>query len=282
MHDPDCAIEANGIQAVVYTPTAQSGLDIQAKFDRGLLISNAVLPPTQMLQMLGRCRKCPEWFVSAPRQSTNPSAIAPSLDGKKVRAWTEQIKQSFAEFGFSAIDKTQGWAVWERLTGEIEKAFNSEYLHALLKHFFASVETIEVESTGTGAWRESVTVIKDEDAEKTLKANLEKGLKLKTAQKQASKNSQVWDLKLAEFWTKYPAIAERAISALGTTQSDDAIEMSKIMTSSRVERLKNWVGAIDEINQDDRDLIDHLKSKPIHYAASNFKRLQNLATGISA
>lgn len=60
MPEPDNVIEHGKVRAVIYTPTAQSGLDIQATFDRGLLIATGTLPPTQMLQMLGRCRQCPE------------------------------------------------------------------------------------------------------------------------------------------------------------------------------------------------------------------------------
>lgn len=276
MDAPDLTIEKEGIQIVIYTPTAQSGLDIQSEFDQGLLVCNGVLPPTQMLQMLGRCRKCPEWFVSAPRRSTNPNVLSPSLESAKVREWSEKLKLDFDELGFSAIDKTQGWSIWENLVSQVEKGFNSEYVYQLLQHFFKSVEMVELESSETKQWRDSIQEIKKQDAERTLKADLQNGLNLVRTETQPNSNAEVWDIKLAHFHSKFPEVAETAIAKIGTEQKDDAISMTRIMISSRIERLKNWVTAIDCIEQDTADLLEYLRSNPTHAQSQNFKRLQNI------
>jgi hypothetical protein len=373
MTDPDNLIESGKIQAVIYTPTAQSGLDIQAKFDQGLLICTGTLAPTQMLQMLGRCRQCPEWYVSAPRHSGNPECVTPSLDSKKIRGWTEQINQAFGGLGFNAPLEMQGWAFWEDLTCNIEKAFTSEYMRHLLDHFFESVEAVEVESDRVPEWRRDSQVLKNEEFEKTLKANLSNGLRLIDEQKQPNLNSEVWDIKLAEFCGKYPKIAKKAISdfeqsEIQARQSNaeidrlggcdaireklaeletqlqqmddeiellnerldvqrriveedsspenleaiesireelreqieegslrraehekldrlllsakgelgmDAIDMTRLFNSRRVEKLKNYVSATEPNAQDDHDLLQYLRDRPTHYNAGNFKRLQN-------
>jgi hypothetical protein len=374
MPDPDNLIEGCKVQAVIYTPTAQSGLDIQAKFDRGLLICTGTLAPTQMLQMLGRCRQCPEWYVSAPRHSGNPECVTPSLDSKKIRGWTEQIKQVFADLGFNAPLEMQGWSFWEELTRNIETAFTSEYMRHLLDHFFESVEAVEVESDRVTEWRKDSQILKNEEFEKILKANLSNGLRLIDEQKQPTLNSEVWDIKLAEFCGKYPKIAKKAISDFEQSEiqarqsnaeidrlggcdairvklselaanieqltdaieilderidilkrfyaeSDspddwqalvdarrewflltqqqtnafaeyakldrlllsakgelalDAIDMTKLFHSRRVEKLKNYVSATELNEQDDRDLLQYLRERPTHYNAGNFKRLQNI------
>ncbi|MBW4444345.1 MAG: DEAD/DEAH box helicase family protein [Plectolyngbya sp. WJT66-NPBG17] len=277
MEEPDKLIKDGRIEAVLYTPTAQSGLDIQADFDRGLLIATGTLPPLQMLQMLGRCRQCLEWFVSAPRRSSNPDCATPSLDGRKIQQWTKQLSEMFADHEFNAPHPIQGWALWEDLTRNIEKAFCSEYLRHLLDRYFESVQTVEVESDRVSEWRKDAQILKTEDADRTLKANLQNGLKLKDAQKQPKFNSEIWDCKLAEFWLKYPNVANKAISDIGVEEfAEDAIEMTKLFTSRRIEKLRNFVITTEPNQQDDRDLLQYLKERPIHYNAGNFKRLQNI------
>ncbi|MGG6266244.1 DEAD/DEAH box helicase family protein [Leptolyngbya sp. AN10] len=277
MPDPDSVIEHGRIQAVIYTPTAQSGLDIQAKFDRGLLICTGTLAPTQMLQMLGRCRQCPEWYVSAPRHSGNPECVTPSLDGKKIQHWAQQIAQTFTDLGFNVPIEAQGWAVWEDCICDIEKAFTSEYVRHLLDHFFESVEVLEVESDRVSRWRKDAQILKSEDAERTLKANLENGYRLIDEEKQPTLNSEVWDIKLAQFHTKYPRIANKAIADIGVEEfAPDAIEMTKLFQSRRVEKLKNYVRATEPNEQDDRDLFQYLQERPTHYNAGSFKTMRNL------
>lgn len=282
MLKPDKTIEDNQIDVVIYSPTAKSGLDIKSSFDRGLLICCGVLPPTEMLQMLGRCRKCLEWFVSAPRRSSNPGTIAPSLDGKLVRQWAEQISRTFEEFGFNAPSHLQGWGLWEARTKDIEKAFGSEYVYALLLKYFESVETIEVSSNSVVQWRNTISQIKRQDAEKTLNANLERGMQLIRDQKQPANNAQVWDLKLAQLSVKYPKLIanlrdEAVAGGAGSQMYDDAIEFVRTLTSRRVEKLKNWVQAVEGDPQDDRDLLNYLRDRRMNYNSGAFKALQNLA-----
>ncbi|BAU12551.1 hypothetical protein LEP3755_30810 [Leptolyngbya sp. NIES-3755] len=374
MPDPNSVIRDGKIEAVIYTPTAQSGLDIQSKFDRGLLISTGVLPPTQMLQMAGRCRHCLEWFVSAPRRSNNFTTIAPSLNGKKVQRWAEDLKQLCKELELCTDSRVQTWAIWERLVQDIEKAFNSEYLQELLQYFFESVTTVELSSNRIVQWRRDADALKSEEAEQMLNANLQSGLLLLDAQKQPVLNSQVWEIKLVELSLKYAKPIEKLLSAFNDTipeitisngklkklgsveavrerlkllESDtpdfleaieyhvqefnvatriyaeeqnsetelrvedaekaltkarfrltenqgeierlssalglsvrsrqaNAIKLIRLFSSSRLERLKNWVMANEANEQDDRDLIAYLQQRSTHCNASKFKLLQNL------
>ncbi|MBW4542624.1 MAG: hypothetical protein KME43_26370 [Myxacorys chilensis ATA2-1-KO14] len=375
MLSPDQTIEQNQIDIVIYSPTAKSGLDIQSGFDCGLLICCGVLPPTEMLQMLGRCRQCREWWVSAPRQSSNPGCITPSLNGQRVQQWADQVSQTFDEFGFNAPSHLQGWGVWEALTKDIEKAFGSEYIHSLLMEYFESVETIEVSSDSVVRWRKEIDQIVRQDAENTLKADLEKGLQLIEDQKQPANNAQVWDVKLAQFWLKYPKLAKKSAFAFQTAdqetqclakqrelaggeqaisnrfsqqcreidrlklelelteetidvqrriraeeqseeaelmirnlrikqqelrtqieqlentafdqnlnlkliwaneQREGAIDLYRTMTSHRVEKIKNWVTAIDQDPENDRDLIRYLRERHVNYSSGAFKTVQNL------
>ncbi|MBD1825688.1 hypothetical protein H6F51_24785 [Cyanobacteria bacterium FACHB-DQ100] len=260
MPEPDNVIEHGKIQAVIYTPTAQSGLDIQAKFDRGLLICTGTLAPTQMLQMLGRCRQCPEWYVSAPRHSGNPECVTPSLDSKKIRQWAEQIAQTLMDLGFNMPLEVQGWAVWERLIRDIEKAFTSEYMRCLLDYFFESVETVEVESDRVSEWRKDAQILKSEDAERTLKANLQNGLRLIDEEKEPKLNSEVWDIKLAQFLVKYPNIAKKAIADVEQSEVEvrqanaeidslggcDAIRGKLSELAANIEQLTDAIEILDE------------------------------------
>ncbi|MBD1847471.1 DEAD/DEAH box helicase family protein [Cyanobacteria bacterium FACHB-63] len=277
MPAPDCIIQDGRVEAVIYTPTAQSGLDIQAEFDRGLLVATGVLNPLQMLQLMGRCRKCPEWHVSAPRYSGNPECVTPSLDGRKIQQWSEKIALASEALEFNSPESIQAWSIWEDLTRNIEKAFNSEYLRHLLDYFFESVEPVEVESDRAGEWRKDSEILTHEEQELKLKANLEKGLRLIDEQKQPKLNCEVWDVKLAELWLKYPKIIDKAIADYGVEEwRDDAIKMTRLFSSRRLEKLRNWVIATEPNEQDDRDLRQYLKERMTHYNAGNFKRLQNI------
>lgn len=373
MPKPDAMIEQGQIEAVIYTPTAQSGLDIQSQFDRGLLICTGTLSPLQMLQKLGRCRQCPEWYVSAPRHAAHPDCVTPTLDGKKIQQWAEQITQTLSDSGFNTPLEVQSWGVWEELTRNVEKAFTSEYVFSLLDYFFESVETLEVESNRVGEWRKDSQLLKSKDMERILSADLQKGLRLVETDRQPTLNTEVWDIKLAHFATKYPEVAKNAIAdlkqshleverstaeihklggseALRSTLSElksqieqateaiellnerleiltrivaedpslehqqgiaeieqalndqishrsdthaqfeqmtrllqsargeigtEAIELTKLFHSRRVEKLKNYVMATEPNDQDDRDLLQYLRERPTHYHAGNFKRLRH-------
>ncbi|BAU14278.1 hypothetical protein LEP3755_48240 [Leptolyngbya sp. NIES-3755] len=270
MPNPDETIIGSQAQAIVYTPTAKSGLDIQASFDRGLLISCGVLCPTEMLQMMGRCRQCGEWFVSAPRHTA--TAITPSLNGQKVKQWGEVIRSTFADLEYNAPYCLQVSGLWENLTSDITKAFGSEYLQSLCEEYFASVESIEVSSGSKTKWDSFVDSIKFQDAENILKASLESGYRLIDAQKQPHKNSQVWDVKLATLHGKYPALIERMVK----DGSHTAIDFCKLLTSSRITKLKNWIIAEDCHLDDDENLLERLKNRVTTYNSGAFKARQNI------
>jgi hypothetical protein len=59
-------------------------------------------------------------------------------------------------------------------------------------------------------------------------------------------------------------------------QREGALDLCRTMTSRRVEKLKNWVTAIDQDPQDDRDLISYLQKRRVNYSSGAFKALQNL------
>ncbi|KAM3113031.1 hypothetical protein [Phormidesmis sp. 146-33] len=282
MPNPDGIIEraSHPIDVVIYTPTAKSGLDIQAPFDRGLLISCGVLSPTDMLQMLGRCRQCLEWWVSAPRFS-DANGDLPSLDSKSVKRAIARIQDSFAELGFDAPQAEQGLAVWTEATQAIEKQFNSEYVYALLNEYFESVETVTIDYASPTEWRNAIAQIKQQDAENTLNANLQNGSRLVDGKKQPSRNSEVWDCKLALFDQKYPRLGKRLATEFRDAskdleRKDEILKLFRELNSRRANKLKNWLQAIEGKPEDEIDLSALLRSHRMNYSSRSFKTLQNL------
>ncbi|MDX2230215.1 MAG: DUF3854 domain-containing protein [Leptolyngbyaceae cyanobacterium bins.349] len=201
--DPDQMLAE--AQYFIYTPTAQSGLDCQVPFDCGLALYGGVISPIDFLQMLGRCRQCKEWYVSAPRRSLDPNCPVPSLESNRVKGWGEKLAVTFAELGAESGVKSAGWGLWQSLTSDVERAFHSEYLQCLLQQFFESVEVAEVECDRQ-QWQGDVTRIKDQELRLILSADLENGRRMLRQQKAPSRDAEVWDFALAEESDKYPHV----------------------------------------------------------------------------
>lgn len=284
MPNPDAIIQSanHSIDIIIYTPTAKSGLDIQSHFERGLLISCGVLSPTDMLQMLGRCRRCPEWYVSAPRFADANADNSLSLDSKNVKRAIGRISESFEQLGFDSPKPEQGLGLWTDLTQQIEKQFNSEYIRALLDEYFESVETVTIDYSSPTEWRNAIAQIKQQDDENTLNANLQNGLRLVDGKKQPSRNSEVWDVKLALFEQKYQRLGERLAIAFRDASKDlerrdEILQLFRHLNSRRANKLKNWLQAIEKNPQDEIDLDAFLRSHRTNYNSPAFKARQNLA-----
>ena len=291
--DPDGTLTSNDIQVVIYTPTAQSGLDVQTHFDVGLALYGGIISPLDFLQMIGRCRQCQEWFVSAPRRSTDPNCSTPSLESKRVKAWGEKLSTTFAELEVRQSSQTKGWGLWQSLVSNVEKAFHSEYLKSLLEHFFEVIETAET-TTESKRWRKDVKAIKDDEIQATLTADLLNGQRLLREQKAPSKNSEVWDAALASEYDKYPNVW-RSLIAQHTTltkqanqansgeeykeflkKADEVIALAKVFCTKRLDKLKNWVSATGENACSDlEDLQRSTKMQFTSYSSPRWKTLQN-------
>lgn len=274
--DPDHLLES--AQYFVYTPTAQSGLDCQVSFDCGLALYSGVISPIDFLQMLGRCRQCQEWYVSAPRRSLDPTCPVPSLDSNLVKGWSEKLVTTFTEMGAESGIKSAGWGLWQSLTGEIERAFHSEYLKHLLQHFFESVEVAEVHCDRQ-QWMQDIKRIKEKELRFTLAANLENGRRLLTQQKAPSKDPEVWDVLLAEETEKYPAVwRELRNQFLLGVEVEDVMTLAKLFSSKRLERLKYWVQATgDQSDEDLADLQELVRTRFTSYLSPRWKALQYLS-----
>lgn len=276
MDDPDGCIEDEAIDSVIATPTIQSGVDIQSRFEKGLLIATGVLAPTQMLQLMGRFRRCQEWYVSASRRNQNPAVTVPSLEGSKVKKWSKQLSQTFAELEFLQANKTIGWGLWDRLTREIETAFNSEYLQCLLEHYFESVETVEVEGVEIQQWRSDVAEVKRQDAKDVLGADLEHGQELRALNKQPATRKGVFDVKLAELHEKYPPVVTELMKA-HERRDEGALDLALLFLNSRLERLRYWVIAMEDNPQDTEDLLQSMRDRFVCYNSTRFKAYQYIS-----
>ena len=153
LSDPDHALA--GYDWVIYTPTAESGLDIQAPVVSGLMLDCGVLSPTATLQMMGRCRKCPVWTVSAPRYQVGGKP--PRLDAANAVELAEHFDQLFDAEGIESSKRSGAWQQWDSAVSEVCKQFGSEYLYKLLEYFHSNVETVLIDPMRDHrSWRDSV------------------------------------------------------------------------------------------------------------------------------
>ncbi|MEX0272613.1 hypothetical protein AB3R30_26225, partial [Leptolyngbyaceae cyanobacterium UHCC 1019] len=277
LKDPDGILAETEAQVLIYSPTAQSGLDVQTHFDRGLALYSGVISPLDFLQMIGRCRQCDQWAVSAPRRSLDPNCLVSSLDSPKVLKMGEKLQQTFTDLEIESSAKTRGWGLWQSITKEIEKSFHSEYLQQLLGYFFGSVETVEVECD-RNYYQSDGKEIKQEETQAMLKANLGNGQRLQSLQKAPSKDSDVWDLALAVQYDRYPKIWKILIQTFAQGHSEAqqwAIEFAIVVSSDRLEKLKHWVSATGEHASDDLTALqDQIKRRFTSYTSQHYKALQ--------
>lgn len=275
LKDPDSVVSE--LEFFVYTPTAQSGLDCQVTFDCGLALYSGVISPADFLQMIGRCRQCKQWYVSAPRRAIDPTCPVPGLNSKRVKEWTDKLKGTFDDLGINS-DKTTGWGLWQSLTSNVERAFHSEYLYCLLKEFFEIVETLEVESD-RALWQKEVVRIKAQELVLTLNGDLENGLRLLREQKAPNTDAEIWDIVLAEQYQKYPTVWKELIAQYRSgIDQNEVLKLAKLFSSNRLEQLRRWVQATgSEAGQDLAELYQWVKTHFTSYTSPRWKALQNHA-----
>jgi len=209
MPNPDGYIVGQKIHYLLYSPTIQSGLDIQEDFDLGILICTGVLPPTKMIQMLGRCRNCPEWFVSAPRFTQDAVLSFKALDPSVLKRWQHQAENSFMRLkGAKGDRRMNAWAAMNQAMSEIERKFYSECIYALLQDGYQTIDTVEVAQSGQ-LWDAFRDMVKDKEARLHLTEDRVHGQELRDEQRAPSKDSEVWEIKAAEIYEKYPAYVKK-------------------------------------------------------------------------
>ncbi|HEY9639202.1 MAG TPA: PriCT-2 domain-containing protein, partial [Coleofasciculaceae cyanobacterium] len=120
---PDVVIAGETIHRFGYSPVAQSGLDIQTPFDQGLLLYCGIVPPDQALQLLGRCRNCNDWTISAPRRSLNPAVSFNALTESKITTTSANLLDSLAELNPNTSVPSVAWGNAQRMMGEVFSAF---------------------------------------------------------------------------------------------------------------------------------------------------------------
>ena len=195
----------------------------------------------------------------------------------RIEQWGERLGQAFSDLEIPTEKKTFSWGLWESVVSEVEKAFNSEYIEHLLGLYFESVETLEVDLTKHHEpWKNLRTAVKLEDAEKTITANLKNGLELKEAKRQARLNFEVWDLKLADLYEKYPQPFAEMIerSQQPTVSIGDDIELLKevnLYSSKRMDRLKLYLIATEWEEQFGKDLQQSMRDQFTCSQSQRFK-----------
>ena len=138
------------------------------------------------------------------------------------------------------------------------------FLYKLLEYYHSDVETVYFESTADDdadsptVWSCEVVRVKSEEAQKTLEANRARGEELLSAQKGASTDSEVWDLRLAQLYDKMPELAEWAVQSLpgalamaasGGEDSDkllnEVLSIGRFASGGRPPKLKLWRRSLD-------------------------------------
>ncbi|MBD2025241.1 DEAD/DEAH box helicase family protein [Leptolyngbya sp. FACHB-711] len=278
MPDPDGYLQASGISSIAFSPTAQSGLDVQTHFDKGLLLCSGVLPPPQMLQKMGRARQCQEWYVSCPRFVQDSPISIRALDNDRVKQWGIQLQDAFTTAGVQHSDRTHGWGLWQSAVDEVAHSFNSEYLQMLLEHFFERVETLEIKDAPVQEWRDAIEAVKQEDARQLINGNLGRGLDLLKAQKAPVFNSEVWDVRLAQLHDKYPEVVNDLIALANdeATDQEQLINLVRIFKSSRLDRIKFWVMATEPNEQDDGAILALLRDKFTCAKSAKLRAFRNI------
>jgi hypothetical protein len=277
MPDPDEAIKQRKAKLVIFTPTVESGLDVQLPFTEGLGLFCGVVPGTSALQLIGRARQCNDWIVSAPRRSINPDA--PHMTEAKLKKIIERLQaETIEESGMEGDERSDGWAVWEREIGALLRAYNSEFIAHLLREHYESVAVTEEFTFDNRGWMEYVTLVKTDEAIKILRGNLENGQTMLQEEKTPIMDSHVWDIKLAKGFQQHPKPWQQAIDDYQSgdkDRKDEAIAWAKALLKHReLWALKRYVQAVDLDLDDDNALNDRVSRAGCSYAAPAFKQLQ--------
>lgn len=255
MTSPDERWAEGGYDALVYTPTAQSGLDVQSHFDWGYLICSGVISPIQMLQMLGRCRQCKHWYASAEMRSWEPTGATSNLSNQKIRNSSYKFKSSLSQLDLDYQEPSIGWQLLQDAVKDAESSFNAEVVESLLHHFFENVSTEIVREPEVSEFRQLRKQVKSDQSVQTMLSDLDRGRELNSAQKEAATNEDVWSKRLAALLDNYPTlepIVEEFRAVKGETEDDqrkrdELVEIFQLFASSRNGKLKTWCIAQDQV-----------------------------------
>lgn len=210
MPGPGAYIEENGIDFLAYTPTIQSGVDIQVPFDKGIALCTGVTTPTGMMQMIGRLRNCKEWWVSAPRYSQDSAMSFKALSPETMQRWMEKSDRALERLGSVVSEDEKSdrkalsyWIALNSAQAQIENKFNSECCRMLLESQYATVDVVEVPQN-ISEWSEQCEAIKEAESRRTMVADYRAGIDILTAKRPPANDQEVWDVAIGEVWQKHP------------------------------------------------------------------------------
>ncbi len=275
MTAPDQHYTIHQINIASLSPTAQSGVDIQTRFDRGLVIACGTLPPTQIIQIMKRFRQCRDWWAVCPRKT----AAAPEVGAiggfsvDKISNYAVGALQAFDGLELSEGNVNREiWGAWQDLQGKIAKSFNREYLEHLYRTYFADVETVYVDVDGfCGREIALRDRVKNREATAMLAANLENGQMMIDAEQAAHYDGDVWDIGLATLHRKFPATIGGLIDG---EVDDESIGVMRIYSSSRIDKLRNWRVA-EDAGFTDREMLAAMREKTIHGNSRQYQAYRN-------
>lgn len=268
---PDLVIEDRRIHRFGYSPVAQSGLDIQTQFDQGLLLYCGIVPPDQALQLMGRCRNCHDWTISAPRRSLNPSVSFNALTESKIAVTSAALLDSLKELNPNTSIPGVAWGNAQRMIGEVFSAFASESLYCLLESQFEAIKTVELESNAS-LNKQYCRTIKRQEAKTCLTADVARGEELRQKQRQPATDLDIWAIEAATLAEKYPNLWNSALKDGG----EGAIELVVALRSQRLDKIKDWVAAEFLSEQEAEALITRMRRRSPNPNSSSFRRYQNM------
>lgn len=126
---------------------------------------------------------------------------------------------------------------------------------------------------------ELVVQVKRDEASKALKANLENGLSLFKKEQQPTKDTEVWDLKLAKGYDAYPKLWTAVIADYQSSNRDKREEAvgwaRELLKEKELASLRHYVQAEDHDLDDDHDLNKRVSRIGSNYLSPAFRQLQN-------
>jgi hypothetical protein len=184
----------------IYTPTAESGLDVQLPFENVLLVACGVLEPLTLLQMVGRCRQAKNIYIDCPRRNGTDGFIR-DLSDKQIERMHQKYKTAMERHGLG-YGKT-GHTAWgwteKEIFAPIYRTYGYEVLRLVCEEVFESVETLEVNHDRCSEWREVSARVRLDLTAETHNADLERGQEmLADDQKAPPTRADVFALNLAK------------------------------------------------------------------------------------
>lgn len=284
MLSPDSYLDETLTEGVfLYSPSAQSGLDVQTQFDVIILASTGTLPPLQLLQMQGRIRQRGELWVSCPRFSENTPMSISALDGDRMKVLSRKTSSLFEEIGAEGSEASWRWSAWQQAVDEIGKVFRSEYLQSLLEMFFERVTVEEIEVENRAIWQAESKRTRSLDTAEILLADLELGMRLRHGNKSPKNRVESFAADVAKLHDKFPSAvleAQNQIAEAGCKTPEDAcmlvdlIEVMLQLNSSRMQRLYLYWLAEKGENQDIDAILNSIQTRSTNLKSAHFKRLR--------